>query len=493
MGESMDKIRRILLDNSIFRRTYIICLFLCNVSFVQIPMYVLLVFLFLWGSFLVFYNERVKHTFLKMRFGIWLFTYLLLTTITAVIHITDNFLYNIVMQLHVAICFFIFYAVHTEKRLNFRRELYSVCQFIVYSTTVIGIIGLSFMMAGISFEFLWIKFIIYENRFTGLYTNPNILGFVSVVAIFCCHMLIKKDFISLSGKERISRIWIGTCLAVNSISLLLCDSKAALVLMISYAMVFIIYKMFGAENKFSVKQIIMKVFASILAGAFLVTSLFFVRYICQTGFSDVINAVDKMSVQNLEEIPEDEVDEIFNATSRITFSHENTSFDSGRIKLLKQAAQMFKLSPIFGIGKGNVYEYGEKNLEDGVSFSDLYGDWLANYVTDFHNGYATILVCSGLFGFGIFAVFGVRFAKHISVYVFTDSKLSESILPCMYSFLCAYLVYALFEKALLYDISFMVVFFWMIMGYVSSFLCKYEPVNQGEFYIFNKRLRRTII
>lgn len=486
----MNKIKAVLRDTSIFRRCYIVCLFLCNVSFVQILAYIGLVFLFIWAIGLLIYNEIKKHTFLKTRYGIWLLAFLMITTVTAFIHIADNFFYNMVIEIHIAICFFLFYSVHTEKHLNFRRELYSVCRFIVYATTVIGVVGLAFLMAGISFEVYWVKFIIYENRFTGLYTNPNILGFTAVVAVVCCHMLSKKDFVTLSGKDRVSKIWIVFCLAINGISLFLCDSNGSLILMISYVIFFVLYKMFGSERSFSLKQIVTKILACALAGAFIVGMFFCVRYFCQAGISDVIEKADVVT----EKIDEDNKEEqMFAATSRITFTHKNANLDSGRLKLLRQAASLFSDFPIFGIGKGNIYNYGEDKFDNGIAFSNLYGKDLAQFVTDFHNGYAMILVCSGMLGFTIFSIFGLRFAKHITMHVFKDDSLKESILPCMYSFLCAYLIYAFFEKTLLYDVSFTVMFFWLIMGYVSCFLCKYEPMHRSEIRIFGKKVRRTLL
>lgn len=488
----MKKFKAALFDNSVFRRAYIICLMLCDVSFIQIAAYVALVFLFLWGVFLLIYNETKRHTMLKTRFGAWLLAFVLMTTVTAVIHITDNFVYNIVMQLHVCICFYIFYAVHTEKHLNFRRELYSVCRFMVFFTTIIGIVGLAFLMADIRFEIGWVKFIVYENRFTGLYANPNLLAFDAVVAIFSCHMLLKKDFITISGRERVSRIWIFSCVAINAISLLLCDSNASLVLMIAYAFFFLIYKMFGAERKLTVRQVITKAAALLLVGVFLVGSVIFVRNICQTGFADALSSADAIT----ERLEGDEglENDVISNTVRITFDHENKNIDSGRLRLWKQAAQMLRQFPIFGIGKGNVYTYGEELFEDGIEFSKHFGSWLSNYTTDFHNGYLTILVCAGIVGFVLFSIFGLRFLKHITVHVFRRDDLAESILPCLWAFLCAYLIYAVFEKALLYDISARVLYFWMILGYTSCFLVRYEPENHSKnIVLFRRRLRKSLI
>ena len=484
----MKKLMSLLKDTSLFRRSYIICLFLCSVSFVQIPCYVILVFLFVWGVALMIYNAIVYHTFLKTRFGIWLLAFLLVTFITALIHIKDNFFYNLIINLHVAICFFVFYSVHTEPRYNFRAELYSISRYLVVSTTIIGIIGLAFLMAGISFEVLWIKFIVYENRFTGLYTNPNILGFVSVTGIVSAHMLTKRDFIRISERNRVSRIWIATSLGVNGVSLFLCDSNSAIVLMICYCVFFLIYKLFGTERTFSAKQIIIKSASIFLLGIFLVLSIFAVRFITQNGFTAILEKADTV----IETINEDEGEELLAATGRITFTHLNKNIDSGRFELWRQAAHMFKDFPLFGIGKGNIYDYGKMMFDNGIKFSNLYGESLSEFVTDFHNGYATLLVCSGIVGFIFFTIFGFRFAKHLIVNIFKADSLSESTLPCIFSFICAYLVFAFFEKALLFDVSFIVLYFWLMMGYASCFLEKYEPNHLGSVYFFKQRLRRGL-
>ena len=487
----MSKFKKAVLDTSLFRRSYIICLFCGNISFVLIPAYAVLAVLFLWGVFLLIYNEVKRHTILKTRYGAWLLAFVITSLVTVTVHMASSALYNIInygMVIHLAMCFFIFYSIHTEKHLNFRRELYSICRFIVYATTVLGIIGLAFLMAEISFEVFSLKFIVFENRFDGMFINPNQLGFINVVSIFCCHMLIKKDFITISGRQRVSRIWIGSCVAVNAISLLLCDSNGAMVLMIGYAIFFLIYKMFGSERKLNPMQIVKKSAACLLAGVVIVTALFFVRNITQSGFVEMMRAAEPI------EISDEGINELIAQDEAIvTFEHENSNLDSGRFYLWRQAATMFTKNPILGIGKGNIYEYGKRLFDDGIKFSSGYGI-LAPILTDFHNGYITILICSGVIGFIFFCIFGLRFAKHIVVYVFRDDSLKESVLPCMFAFLLSYAIYSFIEVGLLFNINFMVLFFWLIMGYTSCFLVRYEPDHPlSHFKVFGRSFRRTLL
>lgn len=480
----MTKLKKVLLNRSLFRQSYILCLFACNISYLHFAAYVVLAVLFIWGVFLTIYHTVTRQTPLKTRYGFWLIAFLLSNTVTMLIHVMDNFLLNFVFLLHIAICFFIFYSVHTEKQLNFRRELFNISRIIIYTTTVLGILGLACLILGIQFEFLSVRFIIYENRFTGLFLNPNQLGFIAISAMFCCHMMLKKDFVERSGCRRVSRIWIGSCVAVNSISLLLCDSNGALVLLVGYAFFFVVYKMFGTESSFNFKQILIRSLSSILAGAVIVSSMFLLRTVCQLGFAQLINS--NVSIADVLISPGGA------DTQAVTFEHENTNVDSGRFVLWQQGGQMFLQHPVFGIGKGNIHAYGLQQFEGGVKFSDHYGD-LAPLLIDFHNGYLTTLVCAGAVGFILFAIFGIRFFAGTTRHVLRDERLQQSEFPCMYAFLCAYMLYSMIEVTLLFNVIFAIVFFWLILGYTSCYLTENIPDHPIEHVtICGKQFRKSI-
>ena len=153
---------------------------------------------------------------------------------------------------------------------------------------------------------------------------------------------------------------------------------------------------------------------------------------------------------------------------------------------MKESIRLFRLSPVVGISNGNIIHYSQKYLTKTLSLS--YRN------NDLHNGYLTILVSTGVLGFCIFAIFGIRFAKHIASNLFKrQNAQSQDILPCLFAFCCAYLVYSLFEKALLYDISFMVMWFWLMMGYMSCYIAKFEPMLETQYLFHRKRLTRTLL
>ena len=476
-------------DSSLFRKIYIIDLFFCNISFWQIPAYVFLVFLFIWGVYLAVYNQKKNHTFFKLRFGLWIGAFLFFSLLSLLINFSITIFYSFIMFLHVIICFFVFYGMHTEPDFDFRNELYTIARIIVYLTTIANLIGIICLMFGFSFEWYWIKFTIYENRFTGVYVNPNLLGFVSVVSLVCCHMLYKEDFMKTVNQARVSKIWIYSCIATNLFSLLLCDSNASFVLALAYAIIYTGYVFFADKTAISVSKVILKIVALLLVGTVLISSALMIRSICQAGFSvvvsktnsiiDIITGKEDLSNAKMPELSDEE-------NQQITFEHENSNIDSGRFKLWKESLNLFKISPVIGISNGNIVFYSEKYADNVLSYS--------YHKSDLHNGYLTILVSTGIIGFAIFCIFGFRFAKHTAQHLFLQKKtFRNDIYPCLFSFLAAYLVYALFERALLYDISFMVMWFWLMMGYASCYIAKFEPMLETQYIFHKKRITRTML
>lgn len=484
-------------DASLFRKIYIIDLFFCYISFLQIPAYVLLVFLFIWGVYLVIHNQQQNNTFFKMRFGLWVGAFLGFSFLTMLINLSVTVLYSFIMLLHVIVCFFIFYGMHTEPNFDFKEELYTIAKIIVYITTVANIIGIICLMLGFSFEWYWIKFTIYENRFTGVFINPNNLGFVSVVALVCCHMLYKKDFMDSVSQQRVSKIWIVSCVCTSFFSLVLCDSNASMVLALGYVIVYVIYIFFAdktgiskPDKPVSKSKIFIKIIAILLVGTFLISSALMLREICKTGFSVVVSKTNSfislLTGETETIISDDGIKVVVPDANKVTFKHENKNIDSGRFKLWMESVNLFKLSPVIGISNGNI-----------VLYSEQYSDGTLNYTyhnNDLHNGFLTLLVSTGIIGFGLFSIFGFRFAKHAAQHLFLQKHtFKEDVFPCLFSFLFAYLIYALFEKALLYDISFMVMWFWLFMGYTSCYIAKFETMLETQYLFHKKRIGRHML
>lgn len=406
-----------------------------------------------------------------MEFGIWAMAFLAMNVVTALVHITDNFIINLLFIIFMSICFFVFYGIHIEK-VNAKHEIYTVARVFLYMVTIMQVVGMICLVLNISYHNEWIDLIIYQNRFTGLFINPNLCGFASVFVIFSVHILAIHKFDSrYNDFTKTSRIWLATGLFINIITLFLCDSNASLVLFLGYVIVFVITRFISSRNDYEKKQLILRFISTMIAGVVIIFCTFLLRNICQIGVAAIINSSNNVIISEDENqytvvpLPED---------SEITFEHENENIDSGRFTLWSQAMTIFSHYPVEGIGKGNILKYSYYFFEDGIHFSNLYsGDFASmftTFTTDIHNAYITILICSGVIGFILFMIFAFRNGFTITRFLWKSKKsLDNNIFPCLFSFIVAYLMYAVFEKAILYDISFMVIVFWFVLGQITCY------------------------
>ena len=492
----MTSFKESLKDSSLFRKVYIIDLFFCMVSFLQVLSYVLIVPLFIWGLYLIYTNQRRYNTFFNMRFGLWMGLFLIFSFISMLFNISITLPISIVMFLHVLICFFLFYGMHTEPSFNFRQEIFDIAKTIIYFTTVTNIFGLFCLMFGFYYDwkfFDWyrIGFPIYENRFTSVFFNPNLLGFVSVVALLCCHMLTKPVLNEKTEGRRVNKVWLGLCVVTNLFALNLCDSNAAFVLGLGYVIIYIAYIFFARDTGKTFKNIFIRVVAVILIAAIFAGASLMFRAIFQTGFAAITaktHALADYIFDNhslLEDLEEGSL-VIEDGQPIVTFGHTNKNLDSGRMKLWRESLGLFRISPVIGVSHGNIIYYSGRYLSGTLKFDYNH--------SDLHNGFLTILVSTGLIGFLIFATIGFRFAKHAASALFWQKETRrDDVFPCMFAFLGAYLGYSLFEKALLYDISFMVMFFWLIMGYTAVYIMEREHDLTQRSLFKSKRLTRAML
>lgn len=490
----MTAVKRFFENTSLFRIIYILDLFCCMISFVQVIGYVLLPFLFIWGLRLTYLNQRRYNTFFKMRFGIWLGAFMAASLLAIFFNITFSALISVIMFFHMFICFFVFYGMHTEENFNFKKELYFLAYFIVIATAILNTIGFFCLMFGIHFEWnyedlYWIRYPLYENRFTGAFYNPNLLGFVSVVGIVCCHILHKDGLVDEIGKPKLNRVLLAASGTTNVCALILCDSNAAFVLGLGYVLIYVIYMFFDVKRKFSPSRMFARILTLLLVCALIAGGSMVFRTVFKAGFA-VVNAKTNAFVDVLfhdeEIIQEIEEDVQSEDNGQASFEHENQNIDSGRIRMWKESVGLFKISPIIGISNGNIVFYSGEYLNGVLEYNYNHND--------LHNGFLTILVSTGIIGALLFGIFGFRVAKHSFQHLFWQKKSYRvDVYPCLFAFLGAYVVYAFFEKALLYDISFMVMWFWLFMGYLSCYIVKHEPALQTQYLFNKKRLTRTML
>ncbi len=471
----LKRLDEIIFNPSLFRIAYIIDLFLGMLAFLEPTSLVLKCLILSWGALIFIHNFIKTKAFLKIKYYKILILFLGLCLFTTLLHFNDNLLANLLFIYHTSICFFMFYGMNVQNdKKSIEKEMVFIFKFITISTTLLSCLGLLIFAfkTQINIQDYWLG--IYQNRFIGVYSNPNLLAFSCVLSIIFGYMLTQKDTLGQYTKNK--HLYIAS-IVINIGALILSDSNASLLFFILYIIVLIFYKLFSNKTFFSISDIIKRSTLLVLCCLVLFLLTFGLRNFVQDKVAIFVNDIhqsqepihdNKNEFENIiteEEVTDDDSndneEESIEEAVEIGRDPLSGSYDvsSGRITLLKQSLIMFKNHPFFGVGRGNIVEYGLREIPGGLRFSD------------FHNGYVTILVSWGTIGFIIFSSFALMLAIDMCKSLFNMGKNRDSkIYSNLFSIIVSYAFYSLFEKTILSEITFMVVIFWLILGYASTYI-----------------------
>ena len=477
----MNKIKQCLsrafYDEGIFRYIYLMTLFLCSVCFVDQISEVIKGFVLVWGAFIIknaFWANKNIINVTKIRYWGILLLFLAAGMVTAVLHIQNNFGANLIMLYHTLVCFTVFYGIHTQpNRQKVRQEMQLVLKTFVVLSTV-------FSVAGLLIALLYARIYVWgyclgliDNRFTGVYINPNLAAFASAIGIICSHFLYLQRPAG-SAERRILPVWfIWLSFVSNVFALLLTDSNASLVFLLMYALLFLLYKVMQQNSKEPASVLVKKGIAVLLVCLVTSCGAFGIRNIFQNGVAAVTNLIQP-DVQNEETIStvayRTTNDTAVHAAigSSVVIGRTDYELSSGRLTSLRQAMVLFVKNPVMGVGKANILTYGKRYISGGFAYTDL------------HNGYLTILISSGIIGLIIFMLFLGMLANRMLKCMVKRIDKKRQDFPVLLCAVGAYSVFALFEKAMLFDITFMVVAFWMLLGYATYYLVQYETKDEKQ-------------
>lgn len=459
--DTLNKISCIVSNTCLFRKVYIITLFFEMVAFLDIIALALKCVILFWGSFIFIKNFIFTKRVFKVKYSFWIWGFIAVGIITSIYNISKDLPANLVFVYHSMICFFIFYGMYTEEKHDkIEKEMVFLLKAFAILSTVFSMISLILLVVKAQVNIGPYHLGIFRNRLIGVYTNQNLLAFSMVVSIISLDIL-RDDFITDKYKNSRLPNWFMILSAfINFLSLFLSDSNASFIFIIIYFTVRIFYKSLSKYSSIGIRQFIREGASLLVCCATIISGSFIARRTCQ----DMINALLN-DVHNIENTVTDDnpgfvpnPSPLSNYMTDTVIGRENYDVSSGRLTLFKQGVELFKHSPAFGIGRGNLVAYGNKYIDGGLIFSDL------------HNSYLTILVSYGIVGFAFFLIFAVLVALSICKYIIRSSYIpSSEVFSKLFSGLIAYCAYGIFEKAILSEITFMVVFFWLILGYAVSY------------------------
>lgn len=465
-----------LFDESLFRCCYLASFFFYMISYLTTFSIVLIGITSVWGLVIAIRSIVLNKAYLRIYYGFWLGAFLCSLTFTLLFNLSTDPIavgYNLLLIVHSFICFVLFYGMHIHRGTMYRWEMYLFSRFFIYAATVTAFVGLALLLLGADIAF-------YGKTYTGVFFNPNYQGYVSALAIIFCHFMTKPDFLAQARQRRISRIWITACVSFNLIALVLSNSNGSLLLLGIYIAFVVLFRLLALSEKLTPRKILTRILALVAVGFLLICLLMALR----AAFKVVVAALSSPTG----ELSKTDINSL---TKGSFFNIVTDSGLSSRLDLWKAGLTSLLKNPLFGIGKGNLFNCIVEVIGKRSYFTD---DYLTNvFIADMHNGYIGILVISGILGFGLFSVFMCRFIKMtLPVWYVQRQIMTYSIYPSLIGFFAAYLVYAFIERTILFDISFIVTSFWAIIGYMSCYATDLGYNIRGTVSIFKLKLPKRL-
>ncbi|MDO4731466.1 MAG: O-antigen ligase family protein [Clostridia bacterium] len=432
-------------------------MFLSSVCCIELACQVFTGIFMVWAFFILAFNfKNGKYKIKNDHLGIAL-TFFFSLLLPCFFYAGTNFHLNMMISYHVFICIFLFYSMfQTSDFEQLKKELITIFKFIVITTTLFSVIGMLIMFCSSTIEIMNYSLGLLDNRYTGLYTNPNLSAFCNTVGIMFTHFLTVYQ--KSQNLKILAKPFVFLSVFFNFSNLLLSDSNSSLILLMLYFFVFYFVKIYlKISNKKGFKASLPYLFLYCICFAGLFLCVFFIRVYFQNLVSYIMNLIHYVSIEG-------EETDIALVIGRAASKYEITS---GRTDSLQKAFVLFSEFPLFGVGKANILEYSNRYLARGLLFSDL------------HNGYLTILVSCGILGFSLFMLFSFCVAKRVINFVFSENS-QTNIMISFFSMLVAYCAFSVSEKTLLLDLTFMVVVFWLILGYTMNYINFYSPFQRNQ-------------
>lgn len=436
-------LKKAIVDERYFRFIYIVSVFMSSFCFVERIFQILIGITMVWAAVLLVNRIKQYPTTTFPHYSKLLLSFLFITLFTAVVHYQDHLPTNMLMFYHACICFYLIYGMHTTPKQQLKKDMTLLFRTVFYLSGLFNIAGILVMLFTVRVKGSY-TIGLSGNRFTGLYTHPNIAAFVSVIAIIIGHLLYTNK--NIVTKKSLIPNWIFYCFSLLHVyCIFLSDSNGSNLFLILYIMFYTILKAYRKCNK-AFRAYCITILKLLLLYGILMISMPLLRDKSQHVTSTIVNEINFPDA--------DEDDERLVDIGR----KKKADITTGRFDYLKKGLSLLSQFPIIGTGKGNIIPFGDQYLESGFGTFDV------------HNGYLTVLVATGIVGFSIFMLFLIKIALHIlrSTFHSLANDASEDLL-ILTAALSAYAIYAFTERAILFDITFMVIILWVFLGYAVGF------------------------
>lgn len=399
--------------------------------------------------YLVF-RRGIRSVF-KDKLGLLLLGFCASYAVTVILNRSSHFFENTNALIYMAVFFLLFF-IFTSKKETYIIKEFEVLSGIVLVITFIFAIVNFFMFAfkvGGSYQVNGqpMYYGMYDNRLWGLY-NANTNSMLCDISI-----LLSLGFVLNKGYKKIIKVLCIINASFQYICLILTGSRASLygLYMIVALIIFLTVVKFDYKNR--VKHYLRSLSAAALSVVVLACANYFVRL--TVPYLPAVCSNIKLIFSSDEEEKEF-VFEKYDLTRIEEVEERDGGIFNGRMDLWKAGFATFKKSPVFGIGRENIYEFAKGELE-GEKWSE------SLKVGGLHNIYMTILVSSGIIGFLLMAVFAVLSLFKMVKALFIKGQCNSWYI-ISFTMIILFYITEFVEARILYQVGVFYVIFWIYLG-----------------------------
>ena len=405
-----------------------------------------------------FYYVKSKFKDYKMYF---LFTLFLISYVISFLFMKK---YNITGTAKILIwtvlhMFFIFNASYLKNKVRIKKEIYSLFKTIVATISIFNLYNLYLLIRRVSTTVVDFGGKMHPigltkwGRFYGGFYDANYSSIVCICALLMTVYLIKIC------KSKFERILLGISFFLQLVYIYYAQSRTGIVSFgVAFGVLVIINYLI---NKIQIKKLIISICLLFIL-VFVIPGQSLNVYNCLSNIGKEDNIKTNITVNKNEK---NNIDKS-NKKKEISIGRTDYSNDysNGRISIWKTGFKIFKDNKIFGIGFSNILGYSKDRLPKSIVSK-------RNFEA-FHNTYIDVLASQGIIGFIIVFVMFLYFTllnikKYKKIKMNADSAFLHSILL---SITITILVSSLFISQVFYVNNFVTFIFWLIAGYLYTFL-----------------------
>ena len=417
-------------------------------------------FMFLWGIFIIVYDFLTKRIMFTGYKSFWLVLFGISYLITILTN-TEQFYNGIKHFIYNGILIYIIYAFSSDKtEAEYKKWFVAVNDIITVITFTSAFVSIIMFMTRFTYVFtrgdMTFAQGLYYNRLHGVYTSANTGAIFSMLSLGITGVTYTFNKVHFKKFKCFYIINAVVQFIYYSLTLSRGGEWMLIAALIAASMVFV-YPYFLKYRK--------KAVAVALSAVLLVTSFAVINGLTFVSRKAMLYLNNNIYSEHHSQSDLDNSSTNVIELERVDNDREVTN---GRLTIWQAGLAILKQKPLFGVCESDVYT-GDKLMsnidEDRVTELNISELKRANGYM--HNAVVQIVVCSGIIGLIIFAVFAVKVAKkYITSLILFHGTETYSSLAVIFVLLCMLLSQIASESHILFNRQDpYAILFWMYLGF----------------------------